>query len=61
MCTDITALMENFWVLILGNIILIHVDDVLYAGNAKFKTTVSKELMKHFEISKTFEGTFTYI
>ena len=39
------------------NIILIHVDDVLYAGNAKFKTTVSKELMKHFEISKTF----TYI
>ena len=42
-------------------IILIHVDDVLYAGTPKFIKTVIKELMKRFEISKTFDGAFMYL
>ena len=45
----------------LSGIILIHVDDVLYAGTLTFRNTVIKGLINHFEISKSFDGAFTYI
>ena len=42
-------------------ILLIHVDDFLYAGTAKFKNDVIKRIVEKFEISKMYDGCFIYI
>ena len=42
-------------------ILLIHVDDFLYAGTAKFKNEVIKKIIERFEISKMSDGCFIFI
>ena len=45
----------------LMGLILIHVDDFLVAGNAKFKNEIVKKIMMKYDISKHMTGTFKYI
>ena len=45
----------------LAGILVTHVDDVLYAGNTKFKTSIIQRLLKTFKISRQDVGCFTYL
>ena len=45
----------------LGGIIIAHVDDFMYGGNARFEREVIAELRKVFKISKEHSETFKYL
>jgi hypothetical protein len=41
--------------------VCIHVDDLLMAGNYRFRQVIREKLIKHFKFSKMEEGKFTYL
>ena len=45
----------------LSGLIVTHVDDLLYAGNTRFKNDIIKHIMKTFKISRLNSGVFTYL
>ena len=45
----------------LSGVVVTHVDDLLYAGNTRFKTDVIQHVTKTFKISRMHSATYTYL